>query len=139
MRKNAKDLNSVHDCLLAHMDELVPLIEERLSANGTVKLSPTGISMLPMLRQGIDCVVLARPEKRLKKYDIPLYRRANGRYVLHRITSVSGDEYTCIGDNQFKLEYGIAQDQLIGVMVAFTRGERQYSADHPADFLQRMS
>ena len=131
MMKNAKDLNSVNDCLLAHMDELVPLIEERLSANGTVKLSPTGISMLPMLRQGIDCVVLSRPEKRLKKYDIPLYRRANGQYVLHRITSVSGDEYTCIGDNQFNYEKGVAHKSVIAVVTAFTRGDKTYTVKYP--------
>ena len=128
--KNRKETNPANECLLAHMDELVPIIEERLSANGTVKLSPTGISMLPMLRQGIDCVILSSPPSRLKKYDIPLYRRANGQYVLHRVTHVSGDSYTCIGDNQFNYEKGIAHESVIAVVTAFTRGEKTYTVKY---------
>ena len=40
----------------AYMKDLVPLFQERLSAGQTVRFSPRGISMLPMLRQGIDDV-----------------------------------------------------------------------------------
>ena len=128
--KNCKEINPANESLLAHIDELMPIIEERLTQNGTVKLSPTGISMLPMLRQGIDCVILSPPPKRLKKYDIPLYRRANGQYVLHRVTRVSGDSYTCIGDNQFNYEKGISHESVIAVVTAFTRGEKTYTVKY---------
>lgn len=108
----------------------MPLIEECLQAGKTVKFSPKGVSMLPMLRQGIDNVVLKAPtEEKLKKYDLPLYRRRGGQFVIHRIVKVN-DRYTCVGDNQFRLEHGVAHEQIIGVMVAFTRGSKRYSADH---------
>lgn len=71
---------------LAPMEEIVPLIEEALSAGQSVRLSPTGISMLPMLRQGIDSVVLSPVPETLRKYDLPLYRRENGKYGVVALT-----------------------------------------------------
>ena len=112
------------------LDDLMPLFREQLDAGKTVKFSPRGISMLPMLRQGIDSVVLAPLPKRLRKYDLPLYRRNNGKYVLHRVVK-AGETYSCIGDNQFKLEEGLRHDQMIAVVTGFTRGSREYSVDHP--------
>ena len=91
---------------LVHVEELMPLIQESLSAGRSVRFSPRGISMLPMLRQGIDSVILSPAPETLKKYDLPLYRRDNGKYVLHRIVD-AGATYTCVGDNQFQLEHGI--------------------------------
>ena len=85
------------------MDSLMPLFKERLAAGQIVRFSPRGVSMLPMLRQGIDSVELSPVPEKLKKYDLPLYQRRNGQYVLHRIVKVS-EGYTCIGDNQFEPE-----------------------------------
>ena len=102
------------------LDVAMPLMREQLAAGGTVEFSPRGVSMLPMLRQGKDTVTLSAVTGKLKKYDLPLYVRDNGQYVLHRIVSVK-DNYTCIGDNQFIYEKGVRQDQLIGVVTSFCR------------------
>lgn len=90
--------------------------------------------MLPMLRQGIDAVVISPLPKRLCKYDLPLYQRENGQYVLHRIVK-AGDTYTCVGDNQFQLESGLRQDQMIAVVTAFTRGNAKHSVKEPGYWL----
>lgn len=105
------------------LEQLMPLIRETLSAGKTVKFSPRGISMLPMLRQGIDSVVLSPMPEKLCKYDLPLYQREDGHYVLHRVVK-AGPTYTCIGDNQFEFEPGLRHDQMIAVVTAFTRGDR---------------
>ena len=105
-------------------EELLPLIRERLAAGQTVRFSPRGVSMRPMLRQGIDSVELSSLPDRLKKYDLPLYQRDDGKFVLHRIVE-AGQTYTCIGDNQFQLEPGLRHDQMIAVVSAFYRGERK--------------
>lgn len=110
------------------LEQMMPLIREYLQAGKTVKFSPKGTSMLPMLRQGVDNVVLSAPRGVLKKYDLPLYQRKNGQYVLHRIVKV-GESYTCVGDNQFDLENGVRHEQIIAVMTAFTRGEKLYCAE----------
>lgn len=104
----------------------MPLIKESLSAGKSVKLSPKGTSMLPMLRQGRDSVLLSPLNGKLKKYDLPFYQRRNGQYVLHRIVK-SDDTYTCIGDNQFDLERGVCHDQMIAVVTAFYRDGRKIS------------
>lgn len=108
------------------LKEWMPLIEESLKNGKSVRFAPRGISMLPMLRQGIDCVVLSPLPKKLKKYDLPLYQRDDGKYILHRIVKV-GETYTCIGDNQFELEPRVRPDQMIAVVTAFTRGEKEHS------------
>lgn len=113
------------------LEQMMPLIKECLQEGKTVKLSPRGTSMLPMIRQGIDSVVLSPVPEKLKKFDLPLYQRDNGQYVLHRIVDV-GECYTCVGDNQFELEKGLRHDQMIAVMIAFTRGNKRYDAKNAA-------
>ena len=81
-----------------------------------------------MLRQGVDRVVLSPVRGKLKKYDLPLYQRRDGSYVLHRIVRVE-QTYTCMGDNQFVPEPGLEHEQIIGVVSAFSRGDKEYSVD----------
>lgn len=106
------------------LEQLLPLILEQLDSGKNVKFSPRGTSMLPMLRQGIDCVVLSPVPKKLRKYDLPLYRRKSGQFVLHRIVK-AGETYTCIGDNQFVYEPGLEHEQMIGLVTAFYRGNKK--------------
>ena len=114
----------------SHLDEMMPLIRECLAAGQSVKFSPRGVSMLPMIRQGRDSVSLSSPPDKLRKYDIPLYQRKDGHYVLHRVVRV-GKTYTCIGDNQFVFEKGIEHDQVIAVCTAITRDGKTTSIYSP--------
>ena len=106
---------------MMHLDDMMPLFKELLAEGKTVTFGPKGTSMMPMIRQNIDTVVLAPLPKKLKKLDLPLYQRDNGQYVLHRIVAV-GDTYTCCGDNQFAYEHGVRPDQMIGVVTGFSFG-----------------
>lgn len=108
------------------LEELMPLIKESLSLGRNITFTPRGISMLPMLRNGEDTVTLSPLPQALKKYDIILYKRDNGKYVLHRIIK-TGDTYTCIGDNQFVKELGVESRQIVGVVTRFTRCGKEYS------------
>ena len=57
---------------------------------------PTGNSMLPFIRGGVDRVVLRRcPDVAVG--DIVLMH-AGGRYILHRIIARKGDSLTLMGD-----------------------------------------
>lgn len=106
--------------------DIMPLFKEKLAAGKTVTFFPKGTSMMPMIRQGVDKVVLSPLPKKLKKYDLPLYQRDNGQFVLHRIVKV-GETYTCIGDNQYQYEPGVRPDQMIGVVTGFYRDQKYYS------------
>lgn len=111
------------------LEQMMPLISERLASGETVKFTTRGTSMRPMLDNGKDQVILSPLPEKLKKYDLPLYRRDNGQFVLHRIVEV-GETYTCVGDNQFELEPGIRPDQMIAVATAFIRKGKHYSVNH---------
>ena len=84
--------------------------------------------MLPMMREGTDAVVLSPVPQRLKKYDLPLYRRENGQFVLHRIVK-AGESYTCMGDNQFWKEDGLSHTQMIAVVSTFSRSGKEHSVN----------
>ncbi len=105
------------------LEQMLPLMEQAFSAGGSICFMPNGTSMLPLLRQGVDSVTLSALPKRLKKYDLPLYRRENGQFVIHRIVK-TGATYTCMGDNQFVAEKGLRLDQMIAVVTALHRGDR---------------
>lgn len=108
------------------LEEALPLMQEALARGSLVRFMPNGTSMLPMLRQGIDSVTLAPVPEKLRKYDLPLYRRDNGQFVIHRIVK-AGETYTCVGDNQFSLERGLRQDQMLALVTSFSRGEKEIS------------
>ena len=105
----------------------MPLIQESLAAGKTVQFMPRGVSMLPMVHPGVDSVTLSPAPKQLHRYDLPLYQRANGQYILHRVVKAEGSTYTCIGDNQFVTEPGVTHDQVIALVTAFTHKGKQVS------------
>ncbi len=112
------------------MDALMPLFSEQLALGKSVRFAPRGVSMLPMLRQGIDSVVLSPLPEKIQKYDVIFYRRGNGRYVLHRVVKC-GKTFTCIGDNQYTLEPGICREQMIARVSGFYRKDRYWACDSP--------
>ena len=110
--------------------QLLPLMQERLASGESVQFTPQGTSMRPMIQGGRDQVILSPLPEKLKKYDLPLYRRDNGQFVLHRIVKV-GQAYTCVGDNQFQMETGIRQEQMIALTTGFYRKGKYYRVDGP--------
>ena len=102
------------------LNDMMPTIRQTLAQGKSVTFTPGGVSMLPVLRPNRDSVILSPLPQRLKKYDLPLYRRDNGQYVLHRVVKV-GETYTCLGDNQVYTEPGISHEQMIGVVTEFVR------------------
>lgn len=96
--------------------------EEEIEKHGNLVYTNTGDSMRPLLRQGRDLMVIIRkPKERLKRYDVPLYKRDDGQYVLHRILKVRKNDYVICGDNRWHREYGITDSQIIGVLSAVVR------------------
>ena len=105
--------------------EALPLMQEILESGGEVSFTPSGISMLPLLRHKKDKIFLKKPEGKLKKYDVPLYRRDDGSFVLHRVVGINADGYIMCGDNQTVKEYSVKDDAVIAVMTSFCRDGKQ--------------
>ena len=98
------------------LSEMEPVIQKVLAEGGIFPFYPNGTSMEPTIHQGEDQVFLKSLPMKLKKYQIILYKRDNGAFVLHRIVKVGKDSYTMRGDNQFYTEPGIRTEQMIGVV-----------------------
>ena len=103
--------------------------EQELLQGGKILRTNVGISMRPFIRQGRDVMIIERPSARLKKYDVPLYKRGD-QYVLHRIIKVNPDSYDIIGDNCVNIERGIKDEQVIGVLTGIIRRGKEYSLDN---------
>ena len=95
-------------------------IEQCLAERGVYVSTTVGMSMFPMLRNRRDTIIVSPVTGRLKKYDVPLYRRGND-YVLHRIVKVTESGYVICGDNCLYREHGITDEQILGVLSGFYR------------------
>ncbi len=85
--------------------------------------------MLPLLRQRRDLFTITKKQGRCRKYDVALYKRSDGAYVMHRIIKVLPDRYVFLGDNCLNKEYDIKEEAVLGVMTSFVRDGKEYSAD----------
>lgn len=106
---------------LSDYDETIRAV---LDSGGEFRIYPKGTSMLPLLRQGVDSVVLEKPKGALKRGDIAFYLRDGGGYVLHRVMQFENGKYTMCGDNQLRLEEGILDRHIIGVVTRFYRSDK---------------
>ena len=110
------------------LDEIYPIIKEKIDNNGTVQLPITGTSMIPLLVWGRDSVELIKCED-AQKYDIIFYRRDNGQFVLHRIVDKDENGFILCGDNQWVKEFGIQDRHIIGIVKSITRKNKTFSVD----------
>ncbi len=100
-------------------------IEEVLSLKGKYIGPTVGTSMLPMLKEGRDTIVVSAKTDRLKPLDVALYKRAEV-YVLHRVIDVTDDGYIIRGDNCYANEI-VPESAVIGVLTEFFRKNHHYS------------
>ena len=97
-------------------------IEDVLKEKG-VYIGPTvGVSMLPMLKNRRDTIVVKPKTERLKRLDVALYKRGED-YILHRVLRVVDGGYIIRGDNCYADE-NVPEDAVIGVLTEFFRKDK---------------
>ena len=111
------------------MTEIEPMIKKAFENGEEFNLITAGTSMLPMLRDRKDTVVLQKKNGKLKKYDLPLYKRADGSFVLHRIVGIRKDGYVMSGDNHDIKEYPVTDEQIIAVVTAYIKDGKRISTN----------
>ncbi len=101
-------------------------IEEVLAEHKTYASVTRGVSMQPLFRTHRDMVILAKPDGRLKKYDVALYKVGNN-YVLHRVVGIdeAKEQYLIRGDNTYSIER-VPFSSVIARLVAFNRKGKRY-------------
>lgn len=108
--------------------------EDILERDGRLIYTNVGTSMMPLLRQHRDLMIIERRPYNedgsyaaLKPLDAVLYRRGD-KYILHRImsvkTSANGEnEYVICGDNLWNFEYDIRDKDILGVLTGVVRND----------------
>ena len=100
-------------------------VAELLGQGREVVITPKGSSMLPFIRGEIDRVKLRQPD-RLDVGDIVL-AHFGGRYVLHRIIDIDGNEIVLMGDGIMKNTEHVERKDVVGVVneIIFPDGRHQ--------------
>ena len=96
-------------------EDVYPFIAESIKDDGQFILFPRGTSMNPSIYEGTDCVALVEISEP-QRFDIVLYKRKSGQFVLHRIMKIKNGKYTMCGDNQYIFEKDIERSQLLAVV-----------------------
>ena len=103
--------------------------EALLARDGRLVYTNKGVSMMPLLRQDRDLMIIEKKgEERCRRFDAVLFRRPgiNGRvaYVLHRIVKVNDDgTYYIVGDNCLTGET-VREENVLGVLRGVVRDGR---------------
>lgn len=100
-------------------------IEKVLEEKGVYVCVVSGNSMLPLLRDRQDTVVLRPKKQRLNVLDVVLYK-AQDNYVLHRVIKVLEDGYVMRGDNTYLNEI-VKEEAVFGVLEGFYRDGEYFS------------
>ena len=109
------------------LHDLVPTIRAVIESDGEFLLYPSGESMRPTIRPGLDAVLLRRADT-LRTGDLVLYQRKDGAYVLHRIVKITESGcFTTRGDNQFFNEYNVHPTTVIAKVCAIQKGKKRIS------------
>lgn len=96
-------------------------LAQQLDQLGVVVHTNKGTSMMPLLRENRDLMVIRkRGAGRFHKYDAVLFRRDSGEYVLHRILRVNPDSYWIVGDNCISGET-VREEQVLGILTEIVR------------------
>lgn len=104
-------------------DVLFSFVEESVKNGGSVKIKIAGYSMYPLVTSRRDSVLLTKADK-IKKGDVPLVKRDDGSFVLHRVVGIKAGCFMLRGDYEQKIEYPINPNQVIAVAKAFYRKEK---------------
>lgn len=96
---------------------------QELAAGGSCLFPTVGDSMRPLLHTGRTLAAVQAADGALRRYDIALYRRPDGQYVLHRVVKVLPDGYLTRGDARRRCEE-VPRAWVLGVMTGYYDGAR---------------
>ena len=100
--------------------------ETELQTSGKLIYTNVGVSMLPLIHEAKDILVIEKCDPfSLKKYDVVLFRRENrkgrGEYILHRILKCRKDQtFFIAGDNCTDGEI-VNASQILGILTGLRR------------------
>lgn len=112
------------------MSNRTPALEEQVRSGRPVVSFTVGDSMEPLLHNRSTRVVICKTARPLHPGELPLYRRPDGQFIMHRIIRTDDSHYYTRGDNRCGLET-VPREWVLGVVTEIYRGKRHFSVNHP--------
>lgn len=113
------------------MEKIVTIINELFKNGKEAVITVTGNSMAPLFYHKRSRVTLVPCSgNSIKKYDIILYKRTSGEYVLHRVVNVRSTSIDCCGDSETQIEKGVKKTAVIGRVTEFYRKRKIMSTNN---------
>ena len=109
-----------HERMLIANDLLFRVVKELVDERKSVMIKPTGNSMLPFIRGGLDNVVLKVPDRELEAGDIVLFKTGE-RYIIHRICKIEGERITAMGDGNLNAKEQFSRSDVIGIVTEIVK------------------
>lgn len=112
-------------------EKLVAIITELFRNNKQAVITVTGNSMAPLFyhkKSRVTLVPVTADE--IKKYDILLFRKRNGKYALHRAVNVKPNTVDFCGDAETEIEKGIKKENVIAKVSEFYRKKKIVSVNN---------
>ena len=110
------------------IDALMPIVLESVNSGNDARIKISGFSMYPLVTSWRDSVLLTKASE-VKKGDVPLIKRPDGSYVLHRVVKIKEGKYGLRGDYEQKIEYPVSPDDVVAVAKGFDRNEKFISCE----------
>ena len=103
--------------------------EEELQRSGKIIFTNKGISMMPLLRENKDVMIIEKCQPSdVKKFDAVLFTRKNKdktRYVMHRVLRLNDDgSFFIAGDNCTAGER-VVPEQILGHLIGVIRNGKR--------------
>ena len=98
---------------------------DRIIAGERVRIKAKGNSMLPMIRDGKDEVILEKPnEESFQKGNLLLVQLKDERFVLHRVKMIDGTHLILQGDGNLSIVESCTKDNVIAeATTVFRKGK----------------
>lgn len=102
--------------------ELFQFVNSIFAIGNSVRITVTGNSMWPFLRDCTDSVELVSDTfQNIRKGDIVLVEQNNGAIILHRVFTINKESFYLLGDGQITIEGPFFSNQLLAKVVAVWR------------------
>lgn len=110
------------------MEQWVALAREGAAPAVTICLE--GDSMRPLIRRGKDPVTIVPLSRPLLKGDVVLFRLGK-RYIVHRVWKLQNGMVRTFGDNCWNPEPWFPEQQVLGLVVKYSRDGKAHLLDTP--------
>ena len=89
-----------------------------------------GDSMRPLIRRGRDPVTIIPLNRPLQRGDVVLFRLGE-RYIVHRVWKLQNGRVRTFGDNCWQPEPWFSEQQVLGLVVKYSRDGKAHRLDTP--------